>query len=500
MATPPDPDQLPTFGAVARRVRHEGLEAGLRGLAELLGSDRHARQILGSIGVSVLLPPLIVALFPVAQLAEGLLELAVLIGPWVALGAILLPWVLGEGNLLRSLFSTFAIGLPDGFAPARLWNRGFPTITLALIAANCLLFFTLGQTLLAEREVVAELRSLPLDGSFSRESPSLLTAVSATFMHASVRHLTGNMFFLWVFGSALEPRIGPGRFATFYSVAGLASAAAELAFGSGEWYVGASGAISGVMGGYMVRLYCARVPMSIPLLGLPIPIGLRFHVPAPLILTLFCVLDLAHRSGRDGVAHYGHLGGYYSGLLLGYTTGLFKQGLREHLLDLGTRAKSESDLYSKREVLDAALELDAEDLDALLARARHDGHVRPTLQGAEDYRKVMARLATRDRRRTAQIFVEYFKLHRAPLEAALQLALTPQLVALRERELAAQALELVLADAALPDALRAQALAYYAKLLVELGCGDAARDRYAELLARYPEHPATAQARVYLEK
>jgi hypothetical protein len=240
--------------------------------------------------------------------------------------------------------------------------------------------------------------------------------------------------------------------------------------------------------------------MSIPQLGLPIPIGLRFQVPTPLILTLFCVLDLAHRTRGDGVAHYGHLGGYYSGLLLGYAMGLFKQGLREHLLDLGTRTKSEGDLYSKREVLDAALELDSEDLDALLARARDDGRLRPTREGAEDYRKVMARLAPLDRRRSAQIFIEYFRLHRAPLEAALQLSLTPQLVALREREVAAQALELVLSDPALPDALRAQALAYCAKLLVELGCGEAAHDRYAELLARHPEHPAAAQARAYLEK
>lgn len=155
-----------------------------------------------------------------------------------------------------------------------------------------------------------------------REPINVVTPLTSMFLHASWGHLLGNGLFLWVFGKGVEDSMGRGRFLLFYLVCGAAAAFAQIAVNpsSAVPMVGASGAISGVLGGYL-RLY-PRVPVRVLFIWLIFIQVVR--VPAFLLLLWWIgyqvVLGLPEltRAGSDtgGVAFWAHIGGFLAGLLL----------------------------------------------------------------------------------------------------------------------------------------------------------------------------------------
>ncbi len=151
------------------------------------------------------------------------------------------------------------------------------------------------------------------------EGPRWLSVFSSMFMHGSWGHLIGNMWFLWVFGNNIEDSMGHGRFALFYLLAGVAGSAAHVvsAPGSAVPTVGASGAISGVMGGYLL-LY-PRVPV------LTLVFVHVMALPAWLLLGEWFLIQLylGAAGGGGGVAFWAHVGGFVAGLL---TVGVFAGG------------------------------------------------------------------------------------------------------------------------------------------------------------------------------
>ena len=147
-----------------------------------------------------------------------------------------------------------------------------------------------------------------------------LTPLTSMFLHGGWGHLLGNALFLWVFGDNVEDLMGPRRFLWFYLVCGLAAAALHVVLqpASPIPTVGASGAISGVMGGYLVLFPKHRVRMFFP------PIFL-FHFPAWLVLLWWFGLQLLaglpqltmlHTDPSGGVAVWAHVGGFVAGVLL----------------------------------------------------------------------------------------------------------------------------------------------------------------------------------------
>jgi membrane associated rhomboid family serine protease len=139
------------------------------------------------------------------------------------------------------------------------------------------------------------------------------------FLHGGWLHLLGNMWFLWVFGNNVEDSMGHGRFVVFYVLCGLAAAAAQILVNPGSTIpmVGASGAISGVMGAYIVLYPRVKVHM---LVFLFIFIT-RIAVPAWMMLGYWFLLQvlgglpmLANESG--GVAFWAHTGGFVTGMLV----------------------------------------------------------------------------------------------------------------------------------------------------------------------------------------
>ena len=143
------------------------------------------------------------------------------------------------------------------------------------------------------------------------------TPLSSMFMHGGWMHLIGNMWFLWLFGNNVEDSMGRFRYFAFYLLCGLAAAAAQTITNPSSIVpmVGASGAISGVMGAYILLYPRVRVHLFIP-------VGFFFFrtaVPAYLMLGYWFLLQLlggSVASGEGGVAFWAHVGGFLAGALL----------------------------------------------------------------------------------------------------------------------------------------------------------------------------------------
>lgn len=150
--------------------------------------------------------------------------------------------------------------------------------------------------------------------------PSEMTLVSSQFLHGGLMHLGGNMLYLYIFGDNVEAAMGHLRFLAFYLVAGVMAALthAVLAQASGIPMIGASGAISGVLGAYLLLYPHAKV--RILFLPLPIPFFKVFAVPAIIVLGIWFTIQFvsaAYSSPEGGgVAFWAHVGGFVAGVVL----------------------------------------------------------------------------------------------------------------------------------------------------------------------------------------
>jgi membrane associated rhomboid family serine protease len=150
---------------------------------------------------------------------------------------------------------------------------------------------------------------------------ALLTVFTSMFMHAGWLHILGNMLFLWVFGDNVEDALGHVRYLVFYLIVGLAATATQIALSMNSLVpgIGASGAIAGVMGAYLVMFPRARIAVFIPLfffLGAP-------YVPAAALIGIWFLMQLftgvaslGQAAGDSGVAWWAHVGGFLAGVLL----------------------------------------------------------------------------------------------------------------------------------------------------------------------------------------
>jgi membrane associated rhomboid family serine protease len=196
-------------------------------------------------------------------------------------------------------------------------TRTTPLLTIGLIIVNVLAWLLelsqegqgqLNEFVVQWAIVPAELLSQPL-----QELPTVFTSM---FLHGSWGHLIGNMLYLWVFGDNIEDRMGRVRYLLFYLVSGIVAAGLQIAFDpdSRVPLVGASGAIAGVMGGYLLLYPRARI---MTLVGY-----FRTNVPAVLVLGFWIVFQffggVGSLSGTEqgGVAFFAHIGGFVAGMLL----------------------------------------------------------------------------------------------------------------------------------------------------------------------------------------
>ncbi|MBN2001782.1 MAG: rhomboid family intramembrane serine protease [Anaerolineae bacterium] len=192
-------------------------------------------------------------------------------------------------------------------------RRTVPLVTYALLALNILFFFVelSGGDAFIEQWAFVPRRFL------ANPSGDFLTLFTAMFMHAGWVHLLGNMLYLWIFGDNVEDRFGHIQFAIFYLLCGLAATFAQLAFNTGSNVpnVGASGAIAGVLGAYILLFPQGKVRV---LQGQQV-----IQVPALIVIGLWIVLQffsgigsIANTAETGGVAYMAHIGGFIAGLVL----------------------------------------------------------------------------------------------------------------------------------------------------------------------------------------
>ena len=208
-----------------------------------------------------------------------------------------------------------------------------PYVTYALIAINIAVFvllqlpndaFTAGfsvvpKEILTGQDLVVHIKQLYLAPG---PSPIYLTILTAMFMHGGWAHLGGNMLFLWIFGDNVEDAMGHAKFLVFYLLCGVAATLAHVfassIAGGANLYIpslGASGAIAGVLGAYLVLYPRKSVYVLLGWFGL-IPVPAILVIGAWIALQVFSGLGDQSQQSGDGVAYWAHVGGAVAGLLL----------------------------------------------------------------------------------------------------------------------------------------------------------------------------------------
>jgi len=192
-------------------------------------------------------------------------------------------------------------------------NRSLPIITYAFIVLN-LFFFMLElstgdifiiQWSFVPRKFLAD----PLSG--------LPTIFTSMFMHAGWLHLLGNMLYLWIFGDNVEDRFGRINFILFYLLCGITATFAQMTLNTNSIIpnLGASGAIAGVLGSYIIMFPRSRVTVLMGRAIIPVPAFLVLGLW--IVLQLFSGLDsISNTADTGGVAYMAHIGGFIAGLML----------------------------------------------------------------------------------------------------------------------------------------------------------------------------------------
>ncbi len=218
-------------------------------------------------------------------------------------------------------------------------RRTTPVVTYILIAVNVIVWLlelsggerfingfsaipyeiTHGTDLVGTQSIVVGGQTIAVP-MYPGPTPIYLTLLTSMFMHASWAHILGNMLYLWIFGDNIEDRLGHAKFLVFYLICGLAASASQILFSPSSIIpsLGASGAIAGVLGAYLVLFPKKNVRV----------LFLRqiVNMPAFIVLGMWIALQIFAQVGvsggqSSGVAYLAHIGGFATGILLIYLFG-----------------------------------------------------------------------------------------------------------------------------------------------------------------------------------
>ncbi|ODS32928.1 MAG: rhomboid family protein [Candidatus Scalindua rubra] len=210
----------------------------------------------------------------------------------------------------------------------------FPYVTIGIIVVNVIVFLielSLGTRL---DGFIMEYGVVPLKVTYYSQVPDLtfmntfFPFISSMFLHGGFIHLIGNMWFLWIFGDNIEDKLGHFKYLGFYILCGIIASSVHVFFNSqsGVPCVGASGAIAGVLGAYMITFPHARVVTIVPLF-----IFLQvIELPAMIVLGFWFVIQffngaasISASATSGGVAWWAHIGGFVSGVIIFFIMRIF---------------------------------------------------------------------------------------------------------------------------------------------------------------------------------
>jgi membrane associated rhomboid family serine protease len=201
-------------------------------------------------------------------------------------------------------------------------SRSYPVVNITLLLANVVVFlYQLALPPYDQKLFILSNATIParipafLDGHVGFEA-AFLPLITSMFLHSGFLHLAGNMLFLWIFGDNVEDTFGHLPYLFFYVVCGLGAGLLHVLFNLGSTIpaLGASGAISGVMGAYMVLYPRERILTLVFIFVVPIPAV--FILGYWFLLQFLAGIDALGTSAKGGVAVWAHVGGFLLGVLL----------------------------------------------------------------------------------------------------------------------------------------------------------------------------------------
>ncbi len=205
--------------------------------------------------------------------------------------------------------------LPIGNEDQELRERYVPFVTYGLILVNILCFifehFAKFDVIDTFGFVPQQLNTLPVFG--------LITLLTHMFLHGSISHIAGNMLFLWIFGNAVEAAMGSRFYLLFYLICGVYGVLAQYLIDTTSIIpiIGASGAIAGILGAYIV-LFSGRNISVLLFWVIKIKMPALVFIGIWLLLNICSFVSVMDQPGTGGVAYLAHLSGFFIGLIVGF--------------------------------------------------------------------------------------------------------------------------------------------------------------------------------------
>lgn len=339
---------------------------------------------------------------------------------------------------------------------------------------------------------------------------------SSMFLHADDSHLWGNMLFLWAVGTIVERRIGWRLFIGGYLFSGVVVSLVAVDI---HYYlldqemhaIGASGAISGAMGMYMIRCYFKQMIFPIPFLGV-LPISFKMRMNSMAFIGLYFAMDVKDGYGQIAgeyfsmVAHWAHVAGMYAGMLIAATRKLEKDADIEFSTEKGMSAIKNGTLSS--EGFDNLIGLDAaeaslrkvlaahpDDVSILLQLARTRSYLVADPEAKELYCKVIAKLVVSDVSEAMNVYLEYYKKYLDIVSPAVQYRLVPHFLKAGHYEIASRTLELIIGHLDTTADIKEKARYNCAKVFDEMDLPEAANAMRMNYLNLFPDSIASDKVR-----
>lgn len=391
------------------------------------------------------------------------------------------------GNLLREQITL----VPVPYAEAGK-KRFMPWAAITLIAINVVIFYVTHSLPASTLEFIEKsYMFLPI---YRTTWNLLLSPLLCMFLHANAGHLWGNMIYLWAFAPAVEEKLGAKRLVFFYLLTGLMGSLTSLAivrlfFSETLHGMGASGAVCGIMGVFMVRCYFKKLVIPIPLFAF---VNFKLKVNSLLPLGLFFLRDLSGgisqlTGSRSAIGYWAHIGSLLIGVLLAMLFKLQRAAVEDKYTEAGLAAIDNQHFRRKsNESLRKALELNPGNQAALLGLAREYAVTRKA-EGRELFARAIAMMMRSSPEQAAAVYKEYIGAYNRMLEPDLQYRLAGILYRQHDLEPALRALEMVILEPAANDQTRQNAFSHLIAMLAENNMFEAAQFRLGQFKELFPE-------------
>ncbi len=405
--------------------------------------------------------------------------------------------------------------IPTPRVPVRDKLRNTAWATWGLIFVNIFVYFCI-QTEENTKFIRDNLEFIPAEPNLFNVPLSLL---SYMYLHGSFMHLFGNMSFLWAIGTIVERRIGWRRFLGYYHAAGVAGALLSFIVYVGGLaenlkLIGASAAITGIMGVFIVRCYFKEMLLPLPAFGF-LPINFNMRLNGLVVIGLYTSLDL--RGGLQQLldpdasrtGYWTHLGGVAMGVWLAWRAKLGEGAVEERHRDIGSGVLDGKTVLNDqflaaggfegaRRSLLIALDKVPHNAETLLSLARIESHTVLKPEGQAYYQQAIEILFNKVPEEAAEAFREYFPRYRVMIKPEVQYRLASLLQKQGYLDLAEQALMQLVDCPDVPREIRESALFYSARIMEQMELPDPAVRHYSRFLSEHPHSERIESVRARL--